>query len=208
MYSRMDLPHRVLTSSTIPFRWTRRGARSTWREPGIESRRVPAPGAVPWTWKPGQSGNAAGRPPSFLDLAVSVRRITNNGTELVELLLAIARGEAITVPGRNGDRALRPQRPNLTQRMQAAQALLDRGFGKPKEVLELVGDTSAGPERQARRARLLAMTAEERAELHDLLHRASALMAPRGGLREAEVVSAAGPPTSDEPDDDARDAAA
>ena len=101
------------------------------------------------------------------------------------------------MPGRNGHRALTPQRPTLTQRLQAAQALLDRGFGRPKEVLEFVGDTTPEHERQARRARMQAMTDEERAELHTLITRASALMAPREWTPAPEIE--APDPTADTP---------
>jgi hypothetical protein len=130
----------------------------------------------PWLrpWQPGQSGNPAGRPPSFLDLAVQVRHLTHNGTELVHLLLAIARGDAIPLPGRNGNRALHPQRPNLNQRMQAAQLLLDRGWGRAKEVIELLGDATPEQQQQMRRALLESLTDDERTQLRALLQRALA----------------------------------
>jgi hypothetical protein len=61
-----------------------------------------------------------------------VRRLTGGGRELVELHLAIARGELIPVAGR-----AQGQRPNLDQRMQAAEWLASRGWSKAKEVIEL-----------------------------------------------------------------------
>jgi DNA-binding MarR family transcriptional regulator len=130
----------------------------------------------PWLrpWKPGESGNPAGRVPSFLDLAVQVRQITGNGRELVDLLLAIVRGEAIDLPSRNGDRAPHPQRPNLNQRMQAAQLLLDRGWGRAKEVIELLGDATPEQQQQMRRALLESLTDDERTQLRALLQRALA----------------------------------
>jgi hypothetical protein len=130
----------------------------------------------PWLrpWQPGQSGNPAGRPLSFLDLALQVRQITRNGTELAQFLLAVMHGEAIRVPGRNGDRALAAQRPTLNHRLQAAQLLLDRGWGRAPQVIELLGDATPEQQQQMRRALLESLTDDERTQLRALLQRALA----------------------------------
>jgi hypothetical protein len=72
------------------------------------------------TWGPGQSGNPGGRSP----------RVGPNGETVVQLArahtsLAIDRLVAI-INAQDDDMALR-----------AAVALLDRGWGKPKETLDL-----------------------------------------------------------------------
>jgi DNA-binding MarR family transcriptional regulator len=114
-------------------------------------------------WKPGQSGNLDGRSISLVNLAMQVRRLTRGGAELIELHLAIARGELIPVAGR-----AQGQRPNLDQRMQAAEWLASRGWGKAKEVIELAGEASP-----AQRLELLRrLSAEDRDQLRAILTRA------------------------------------
>lgn len=68
----------------------------------------------PWLWKPGQTGNPKGRPPGIL-----ARDAARKYTELaLETLI-----EACKHKG---------------ERVQAAIAILDRGWGKPKEQVEQV----------------------------------------------------------------------
>lgn len=86
-----------------------------------------APERPAWQWKPGQSGNPRGRPPGTIarDLA---RRYTE---EAILTLVAAMRSPRERVP--------------------AAIALLDRGWGKPKETVEgahlhmLLGGTDSPP---------------------------------------------------------------
>jgi hypothetical protein len=114
-------------------------------------------------WRVGESGNPAGRSISLVNLALEVRRATRGGRELVELQLAIARGEEILVPGR-----ARGQRPNLDQRMAACAWLADRGWGKAREVIELAGEASP-----SQRLELLRRLSDsEREQLRGLLTRA------------------------------------
>ncbi len=68
---------------------------------------------------PGQSGNPGGRPRG---LAALVREQTNDGKELVDLMLSILRGELV-IDGNE---------PTHRERMAAAEWLADRGFGKPE----------------------------------------------------------------------------
>ena len=70
----------------------------------------------------GVSGNPSGRPKG---LANYVRETTNNGKEMVDLMISIMRGE--TVDG---------TRPRLKDRMDAASWLSDRAFGKPTTQIE------------------------------------------------------------------------
>jgi hypothetical protein len=106
---------------------------------------------------------------SLVNLAIEVRRATRGGRELVELQLAIARGEKIPVPGRRQGRGGRGeaqfQRPNLDQRMAAIAWLADRGFGKSKEVIELTGE--ATPSQRLELLRRL--SDEQREQLRGLL---------------------------------------
>jgi hypothetical protein len=130
----------------------------------------------PWLrpWQPERSGNPAGRPPSFLDLAVQIRHLTHNGAELAQFLLGVLHGEPIPVRGRNGGPAVSSQRPTLNHRLQAAQLLLDRGRGRAPQVIEFLGDASPEQQQQTRRAMLEHLTDDERTQLRALLQRALA----------------------------------
>jgi hypothetical protein len=127
------------------------------------------PWLTPYHWKKGETGNPAGRRASFINVAVHVWHLTRNGAELVALLLAIARGEAIPMPGRNGNRPPQPQRPNLNQRIQVAQLLLDRGWGKPQRLIELLDDKSPEETHKQNLAMLSTLSDEELAQLRVLL---------------------------------------
>ena len=70
----------------------------------------------------GQSGNPGGRPRG---LASYVRETTNNGQEMVDLMVSVMRGE--TIGG---------VRPRIRDRMDAATWLSDRAFGKPSMQIE------------------------------------------------------------------------
>ena len=70
----------------------------------------------------GVSGNPSGRPKG---LASYVRETTNNGQEMVDLMVSVMRGEAID-----------GMKPRITDRMNAATWLSDRAFGKPVAQIE------------------------------------------------------------------------
>jgi hypothetical protein len=104
-----------------------------------------------------------GRSISLVNLALEVRRARRGGRELVELHLVIARGELISVAA-----AHRASARNLDQRMQAAEWLASRGWGKAKEVIELAGEASP-----AQRLELLRrLSDEDRDQLRAILTRA------------------------------------
>jgi hypothetical protein len=71
-------------------------------------------------WKPGQSGNPKGRPPPEVDITELARKHGPRCIEVVARLLT------------DKDRKLR---------LAAATALLDRGFGRPKQEIEAHGST-------------------------------------------------------------------
>ena len=74
----------------------------------------------PWLFKPGQTGNAGGRPKGLAQL---VRQETKDGAELVAFMLRILRGRK------------QPTR----YRLEAAAWLADRGFGKAVQQLDIGG---------------------------------------------------------------------
>lgn len=72
------------------------------------------PGLIPW--KPGQSGNPAGRPKGGIGLATYIREHTLEGRELVDFLLEVVRTGGEDFKGRD--------------RLTAVEMLMDRAFGK------------------------------------------------------------------------------
>jgi DNA-binding MarR family transcriptional regulator len=128
------------------------------------------------TWiKPGQVLNPHGNTAPLRSLAAHIRQETGYGRELVALLLAVSRGELIKMPGKRITRRKNGRmvsssyiRPTLDQRIDAAARLLDRGWGKAKEIIELTGEASP-----AQRLELLRrLSDEDRAQLRGLLQRA------------------------------------
>ena len=74
---------------------------------------------------PGESGNPNGRPKKGFSLAEIVREKTNDGADVVDFLIKVVNG--------------RVRKAKLADRIHAAEVLLDRGFGKPLQSVELSG---------------------------------------------------------------------
>jgi hypothetical protein len=130
-------------------------------------------------WKPGVSGNPLGNATHRVTLARQVRHLSQDGHELVAFLFAVLRGEAMHLPGENGRHAEgRPPRPSLDQRLRAAELLMDRGWGRAKELLELHQDDAAT--RQERVTLLSALSTDELAQMRTLLETARARIVQAG----------------------------
>lgn len=86
------------------------------------TEKKPKPRSGKTTWKPGQSGNPGGRSP----------RVGPNGESLAEL----ARGHTADCVRVLAEVMLAVQN-EPKDRIVAAVALLDRGWGKPKESVEM-----------------------------------------------------------------------
>lgn len=90
------------------------------------------------SFKPGRSGNPAGRPPGGAGLAAYIREQTKDGVELVALHLDVLRGTAEgDVMTEGGVRSIGP---SIKDRQASAAWLADRGFGKAAEQLEVSGE--------------------------------------------------------------------
>jgi hypothetical protein len=77
-------------------------------------------------WKPGQIGNPSGRPKGTRDLVAYVLETTDGGRELVDALVAIARGIMPNVAVQEGSR------PRKDQQMRPAdQTGRPAGYGMP-----------------------------------------------------------------------------
>ena len=84
--------------------------------PQTQARKLPST-----AWQPGQSGNPRGRPRAPFDIAAMCRE---HAAEAVATLV-----EALKDP---------------RHKVAAAEALLDRGFGKPRQVVETTDGASPG----------------------------------------------------------------
>ena len=86
--------------------------------PAVTKQRAPRPTA----WKPGQSGNPGGRHADPVRLTVT--ELAKQHTEAAIMALVAALSEP-------------------RERVPAATALLDRGWGRPKQHIEATGDGTA-----------------------------------------------------------------
>ena len=89
-------------------------------------------------WQPGQSGNPSGRPKGTRDLAGYVLETTDGGKELVDALVSIARG---FMPNVSMQERSRPRKDQL----KAIEMLLDRGFGRLPQQLDIAHNVSSRP---------------------------------------------------------------
>jgi len=100
-------------------------------------------------WQKGQSGNPSGR--RDRGLVAYIKEQTGDGREIIDYVLSV----------------LRDERASTRHRLQAAEWLSDRAFGRPRQEVELRTD-----EDSERHARLAALSPQERAELRvELLRR-------------------------------------
>ena len=81
----------------------------------------------PGTWLPGVSGNPGGRPKGLAALAQAIIERTGTGLQLGDWYLGIW----------HGDRKPLGRRPTPAQRLEAAQWLTERAWGKPAVQLDV-----------------------------------------------------------------------
>jgi len=96
-------------------------------------------------WKPGQSGNPSGRPKGTRDLAGYVFETTGGGKELIDSLLSIARGVMPNVTVREGSRPRKDRQVRPADQLKAIEMLLDRGFGRSPQQLDIAHSVSDRP---------------------------------------------------------------
>ena len=96
-------------------------------------------------WKPGQSGNPSGRPKGTRDLAGYVLETTDGGKELVDALVSIVRGVVPHVAAQEGSRPRKDQQVRPADQLKAIEMLLDRGFGKSPQHLDIAHSVSDRP---------------------------------------------------------------
>ena len=96
-------------------------------------------------WKPGQSGNPSGRPRGTRDLAGYVLETTDAGRELIDALVSIARGVMPNVAAQEGSRPRKDQQVQPADQLKAIEMLLDRGFGRSPQQLDVAHSVSSRP---------------------------------------------------------------
>ena len=96
-------------------------------------------------WQPGQSGNPSGRPRGTRDLAGYVLGATDGGKELVDSLLSIARGVMPNVPVQEDSRPRKDRQVRPADQLKAIEMLLDRGFGRSPQQLDIAHSVTERP---------------------------------------------------------------
>ena len=96
-------------------------------------------------WQPGQSGNPSGRPRGTRDLAGYVLETTDGGRELVDALVSIARGIMPNVAVQEGSRPRKDQQVRPADQLKAIEMLLDRGFGRSPQQMDIAHSVSDRP---------------------------------------------------------------
>ena len=96
-------------------------------------------------WQPGQSGNLSGRPKGTRDLAGYVLETTDGGKELVDALVSIARGVMPNVAVQGGSRPRKDQQVRPADQLKAIGMLLDRGFGRSPQQLDVAHSVTDRP---------------------------------------------------------------
>ena len=96
-------------------------------------------------WQPGQSGNPSGRPRGTRDLAGYVLETTDGGKELVDALVCLARGVLPNVAVQEGPRPRKDQQVRPADQLRAIEMLLDRGFGRSPQQLDVAHSVSDRP---------------------------------------------------------------
>jgi len=70
---------------------------------------------------------------------------TNGGKELVDALVSIARGVMPNVPVQEGSRRRKDQQVRPADQLKAIEMLLDRGFGRSPQQLDIAHSVSDRP---------------------------------------------------------------
>ena len=93
-------------------------------------------------WQPDQSGNPSGRPKGTRDLAGCVLENIHGGKELVDALVSIARCTMPSVAVQEGSRPRKDQQVRPADQLKAIEMLLDRGFGRSPQQLDIAHSVS------------------------------------------------------------------
>ncbi len=87
----------------------------------------------------------AGRPKGTRDLAGYVLETTDGGKELVDALIRIARGVMPNLAEQEGSRPRKDQQVRPADQLKAIEMLLDRGFGRSPQQLDIAHSVTDRP---------------------------------------------------------------
>lgn len=94
--------------------------------------------------------NRNGRPKTGQSFAEKVRAAVGDGEKLIDVWMALAVGRLPKLDTSQSSNALYvtslqqlQREASVRDRIQCSQLLAERGFGKPKELLEVTGEVSA-----------------------------------------------------------------
>ena len=96
-------------------------------------------------WKPCQSGNPSGRPRGTRGIAGYVLKSSEDGKKLVDALVSMARSVMPNVPRQEGSRPRKDQQVRPADQLKAIEMLLDRGFGRSPQQLDIAHSVSDRP---------------------------------------------------------------
>ena len=96
-------------------------------------------------WRPGQSGNPSGRPKGTRVLAGYVIETTGGVKELVDAVVSIARGALPYVAAQEGLRSRKDQQVRPVDQLKAMEILLEPGFGRSPQQLDIAHSVSDRP---------------------------------------------------------------
>ena len=96
-------------------------------------------------WQPGQSGNPTGRPRGTRDLAGYVLEATDGRKELIDAMVCLVRGVLPHVAAQEGSRPRKNQQVRPADQLKAIEMLLDRGFGRSPQQLDIAHSVTDRP---------------------------------------------------------------
>lgn len=139
-----------------------------------------SPQLNPYKFQKGTSGNPGGRSSAAAEMARRIREKTGDGLELIDFALAVLRGTgALPIPpDAPSDYVATPVPTDAKSRMFVLDWLSDRGWGQPKQDLDIVvGTVELGPEQEAMLGALHMSPHERRQRIAELRARLPALAA-------------------------------
>ena len=92
-------------------------------------------------WQPSQSG----RPKGTRDVAGYMLETTGDGRELIDSLISIARSVMPNVAAQDRPRPRKNQQVQPADQLKAIEMLLDRGFGRSPQEVDIAHNVSSRP---------------------------------------------------------------
>ena len=107
------------------------------------------------------------RPRGAAGLAKYIRDKTTDGRDLIDFIIAVARGQAIPTTFQDSKGRDVVHKPTLADREWAINTLLNRGFGKPIDTIEIAQEAPEAA--KALESSISELSTEKLAEIQKLL---------------------------------------